>query len=42
MKEREEIRISKCRSDWILEIDADEIINKNLAKEIKIKIKEPK
>jgi len=31
--------ISKCRSDWILEIDADEIINKNLAKEIKIKIK---
>ncbi len=33
--------ISKCRSDWILEIDADEIINKELAKEIKIKIRTP-
>ena len=30
--------ISKCKSDWILEIDADEVIGKTLAKEIIRKI----
>ncbi len=36
---RRNFGISKCSFDWILEIDADEIINKKLTKEIKIKIK---
>ena len=29
--------IKKCTSEWILEIDADEIVSKNLKKEILIK-----
>ncbi len=34
--------ISKCRSEWILEVDADEVIEKKLSQEIikKIKIKQ--
>ncbi len=33
--ERRNFGIKKCKSDWILEIDADEIINKLLAVEMK-------
>ena len=32
--------ISKCSSEWILEVDADEVINKNLRFEIGKKIKD--
>ena len=31
---KEEIMVLKCTSDWILEIDADEIVTKNLKEEI--------
>ena len=33
--ERRNFGIKRCKSDWILEIDADEIINKLLALEMK-------
>jgi glycosyltransferase involved in cell wall biosynthesis len=33
--ERRNFGIKKCNYDWILEVDADEIISKSLAKEIK-------
>ena len=36
--DRRNFGITKCSYEWILEIDADEIISKELAKEIKIKI----
>ena len=36
--DRRNFGINKCSYEWILEIDADEIINKELAEEIKIKI----
>lgn len=32
--DRRNYGIEKCSFDWVLEVDADEIINKNLAKEI--------
>ena len=32
--QRRNYGIKKCSSEWILEIDADEIISKNLKKEI--------
>ena len=37
--ERRNYGIKKCSKDWILEIDADEVITKSLATEIKSKIK---
>ena len=36
---RRNFGIEKCSSEWIFEIDADEIITKRLAKEVKKKIK---
>ena len=36
--DRRNFGIQKCSSEWILEIDADEIVSKNLAKEIKNQI----
>ena len=36
--ERRNYGINKCKSDWILEIDADEIISQKLSNEIKEKI----
>ena len=33
------MELKKCSKDWILEIDADEVITKSLATEIKSKIK---
>lgn len=38
--DRRNFGIKKCNSEWILEVDADEIINKELAEEIKLKIKQ--
>ena len=36
MKEKEEILVlKKCSSEWIFEVDADEIITKSLALEVK-------
>ena len=35
---RRNFGISKCNSEWIIEIDADEVVNKRLAKEIRDKI----
>tara|TARA_B100000242_G_C43018596_1_gene473879 strand:+ start:374 stop:1132 length:759 start_codon:yes stop_codon:yes gene_type:complete len=40
--DRRNFGITKCSHEWILEIDADEIISKQLAKEIKIKINQNK
>ena len=40
--DRRNFGITKCSYEWILEIDADEIISKELAKEIKIKINQKK
>ena len=39
--ERRNFGISKCSKDWILEVDADEIISTKLAKEIKNNILKP-
>ena len=39
-RERRNFGISKCTSNWILEIDADEVVNDTLAKEIGDKIKD--
>ena len=36
--DRRNYGIKKCNSEWILEVDADEVINKELAEEIKLKI----
>ena len=35
---RRNFGISKCNSEWIIEIDADEVVNKRLAREIRDKI----
>ena len=40
--QRRNYGLSKCNSNWILEIDADEVVSKNLAKEIIKKISHPK
>ena len=40
--DRRNFGITKCSYEWILEIDADEIISKELAKEIKVKINQKK
>ena len=37
--ERRNFGIKKCSSEWIFEIDADEIISKDLAREVKKKIR---
>ena len=37
--ERRNFGIEKCSSEWIFEIDADEIISKDLAREVKKKIR---
>ena len=40
--ERRNFGIEKCSSEWIFEIDADEIISKDLAREVKKKIRSHK
>ena len=37
--ERRNFGIKKCSSEWIFEIDADEIISRDLAREVKKKIR---
>lgn len=40
--DRRNFGINKCSSEWIIEIDADEIVSEELCKEIKDKIKQDK